>query len=63
MEITLGKGRYGTAGQYATMLSVGDSRSGMRDYNYRDNVLATTQYAFYIQDNIKNFANKHIFEG
>lgn len=43
------------------MLSVGDSRSGMRDYNYRDNVLATTQYALYIQDNItKMFANKHI---
>ncbi|CAI9675388.1 TonB-dependent receptor plug domain-containing protein [Elizabethkingia anophelis] len=56
-----GKGRYGTAGKNETMLSVGDSRSGMRDYNYRDNVLATTQYALYIQDNItKMFANKHI---
>ncbi len=56
-----GKGRYGTAGQFATMSSVGDSGSGMRDYNYRDNVLATTQYAFYMQDNItKRFANKHV---
>jgi ferric enterobactin receptor len=57
----LGKGRYGTAGQYTTFNSANQGSNGMRDYNYRDNVFASKQYALYIQDNItKSFANKHI---
>lgn len=56
-----GKGRYGTAGQFTTINAAGQGGNGMRDFNYRDNVFATKQYAFYIQDNItKAFANKHI---
>ncbi|MDN5476130.1 MAG: TonB-dependent receptor [Chryseobacterium sp.] len=56
-----GKGRYGTAGQFTTLKASGQSSDGMRDYNYRDNVFSSKQYAFYIQDNItKAFANKHI---
>ncbi|REC49744.1 TonB-dependent receptor [Chryseobacterium pennipullorum] len=59
----LGKGRYGTAGQFTTMTAVGQSSDGMRDFNFRDNVYATKQYAFYIQDNItKGFKNRHIFK-
>lgn len=55
-----GVGRYGTAGQYATTTITKSSVDGARDYNYRDNVLASTQTAFYIQNNIyKLFANKH----
>lgn len=55
-----GVGRYGTAGQFATTTASKSSVDGVRDYNYRDNVLASTQTAFYIQNNIfKLFANKH----
>lgn len=58
-----GKGRYGTAGQFTTFSAAGQGSNGMRDFNYRDNVFATKQYAFYIQDNItKAFANKHILK-
>ncbi|WP_353149423.1 TonB-dependent receptor [Chryseobacterium sp.] len=58
----LGKGRYGTAGQFTTITTAGQGSNGMRDFNYRDNVFASKQYALYIQDNItKAFANKHIF--
>ncbi len=58
----LGKGRYGTAGQFNTILAAGQSSNGMRDYNYRDNVFASKQYAVYIQDNVtKAFASRHIF--
>lgn len=56
----LGKGKYGTAGQFSTIATAGGTANGVRDYNYQDNVLATSQYAFYIQDNIfKRFSNKH----
>ncbi|MGE8526225.1 TonB-dependent receptor plug domain-containing protein [Chryseobacterium rhizosphaerae] len=56
----LGKGKYGTAGQFSTIASAGGTANGVRDYNYQDNVLATTQYAFYVQDNIfKRLNNKH----
>lgn len=58
----LGKGRYGTAGQFTTINTAGQGSNGMRDFNYRDNVFSSKQYAFYIQDNItKGFANKHVF--
>lgn len=58
----LGKGRYGTAGQFTTINTAGQGSNGMRDFNYRDNVFSSKQYAFYIQDNItKSFANKHVF--
>ncbi|MCJ7932746.1 MAG: TonB-dependent receptor [Chryseobacterium sp.] len=56
----LGKGKYGTAGQFSTIASTGGTANGVRDYNYQDNVLATSQYAFYLQDNIfKRINNKH----
>ena len=56
-----GKGRYGTAGQFTTFKTAGQGSDGMRDYNYRDNVFSSKQYAFYVQDNItKAFANKNI---
>ncbi|WP_255577351.1 TonB-dependent receptor [Elizabethkingia sp. JS20170427COW] len=58
-----GKGRYGTAGQFSTITSSGQSKNGMRDFNYRDNVYSTHQYAFYLQDNIsKRFKNHHLFK-
>ncbi|WP_318846863.1 TonB-dependent receptor [Chryseobacterium sp. JV558] len=58
-----GKGRYGTAGQFTTINAAGQGSNGMRDFNYRDNVFSSKQYALYIQDNItKVFANKHIFK-
>lgn len=56
----LGRGKYGTAGQFSTIATTGGTANGVRDYNYQDNVLATTQYAFYVQDNIfKRLNNKH----
>lgn len=48
----LGKGRYGSVGQYSTVNTVGDIGNGTRDYNYRDNVEHSTQFALYVQDNI-----------
>lgn len=57
-----GRGRYGTAGQFTTIKAAGQSSDGMRDFNYRDNVHSSQQYALYIQDNItKVFSNKNIF--
>lgn len=56
----LGRGKYGTAGQFSTIATTGGTANGVRDYNYQDNVLATFQYAFYAQDNIfKRLNNKH----